>query len=78
MPSQYWFACFRDANGRQRRKSTKTPDQKKAIQIAEQYEQKDTVSGLGITKEVGGIWSDPAQRVETMIPTATLPRIALE
>jgi hypothetical protein len=31
MPSQYWFACFRDANGRQRRKSTKTPDQKKAI-----------------------------------------------
>ena len=37
--SKFWFACFRDANGRQRRKSTKTPDRKKAIKIAEQYEQ---------------------------------------
>jgi hypothetical protein len=37
--SKFWFACFRDANGRQRRKSTKTSDRKKAIKIAEQYEQ---------------------------------------
>jgi len=28
-------SCFRDANGRQRRKSTKTSDRKKAIKIAE-------------------------------------------
>ena len=37
--SKFWFACFRDANGRQRRKSTKTSDRKRAIKIAEQYEQ---------------------------------------
>jgi integrase len=37
--SKFWFACFRDANGRQRRRSTKTTDRKKAIKIAEQYEQ---------------------------------------
>jgi integrase len=37
--SKFWFACFRDANGRQRRKSTKTTDRKKALKIAEQYEQ---------------------------------------
>jgi integrase len=37
--SKFWFACFRDANGRQRRKSTRTTDRKKAIKIAEQYEQ---------------------------------------
>jgi integrase len=37
--SKFWFACFRDANGRQRRKSTRTTDRKKAMKIAEQYEQ---------------------------------------
>jgi hypothetical protein len=37
--SKFWFACFRDANGKQRRKSTKTTDRKKAMKIAEQYEQ---------------------------------------
>ena len=37
--SKFWFGCFRDANGRQRRKSTRTSDRKKAIKIAEQYEQ---------------------------------------
>ena len=37
--SKFWFACFRDANGKQRRKSTKTSDRKKAMKIAEQYEQ---------------------------------------
>jgi len=37
--SKFWFACFRDANRKQRRKSTKTTDRKKAMKIAEQYEQ---------------------------------------
>jgi hypothetical protein len=37
--SRFWFACFRDANGKQRRKSTKTTDRKKAMKIAEQFEQ---------------------------------------
>ena len=37
--SKFWSACFRDANGRQRRKSTKTSDRKKAIKVAEQCEQ---------------------------------------
>src|SRR5260370_21901285 len=37
--SKYWFACFRDLQGKQRRVSTKQTDRKKAIKIAEQYEQ---------------------------------------
>ena len=37
--SKFWFACFRDANGKQRRKSTKATDRKKAMKIAEQFEQ---------------------------------------
>src|ERR1700722_4282361 len=37
--SKYWFACFRDANGKQRRRSTKQTDLKKALKVAEQFEQ---------------------------------------
>src|SRR5258708_7873417 len=37
--SKYWFACFRDLSGRQRRKSTGETSEKKARQIAQQYEQ---------------------------------------
>jgi integrase len=37
--SKYWFACFRDLQGKQRRASTKQTDRKKAMKIAEQYEQ---------------------------------------
>ena len=36
--SQYWTACFRDQNGRQRRISTKETDNKKALKIAEEFE----------------------------------------
>jgi integrase len=36
--SQYWIACFRDANGRQRRLSTKVTDPKEALRIAGDYE----------------------------------------
>jgi integrase len=37
--SKYWFACFRDLQGKQRRVSTKQTERKKAMKIAEQYEQ---------------------------------------
>jgi integrase len=37
--SQYWTACFRDLNGRQRRVTTKTTDKKTARKIAEAYQQ---------------------------------------
>ena len=37
--SKYWFACFRDVNSKQRRKSTRHTDRKKALKVAEQYEQ---------------------------------------
>jgi len=37
--SKYWFACFRDLQGKQRRVSTKQTDSKKAMKVAEQYEQ---------------------------------------
>jgi hypothetical protein len=36
--SQFWFAAFRDATGRQRRQTTGTTDKAKAKRIAEQYE----------------------------------------
>jgi integrase len=37
--SRFWFACFRDVNGRQRRRSTFQTDRKKALKVAEGYEQ---------------------------------------
>ena len=36
--SKYWTACFRDQTGRQRRVSTKETDRKRALRIAEEYE----------------------------------------
>jgi integrase len=36
--SPYWTACFRDEQGRQRRRSTKTTDRRLARRIAEEYE----------------------------------------
>jgi integrase len=36
--SKFWFAAFRDANGRQHRKSTGTTDKTRAKRIAQQYE----------------------------------------
>jgi hypothetical protein len=36
--SQYWTACFRDQNGKQRRISTKETNNKKALKIAEEFE----------------------------------------
>jgi hypothetical protein len=35
--SQYWTACFRDQNGRQRRISTKETNENKALKIAEEF-----------------------------------------
>jgi integrase len=37
--SKFFFACFRDVNGRQWRKTTREVDRKKALKIAEVYEQ---------------------------------------
>jgi Phage integrase, N-terminal SAM-like domain len=36
--SRFWTACFRDQNGKQRRRSTKATDRKKAQRIADEYE----------------------------------------
>jgi integrase len=36
--SQYWTACFRDLNAKQRRVSTKTTDRKTAQRLADEYE----------------------------------------
>jgi hypothetical protein len=36
--SKFWFAAFRDAKGRQHRRSTGTTDKVRAKRIAEQYE----------------------------------------
>ena len=37
--SKFWFACFRDATGKQHRRSTKETNHKKAMKLAEQMEQ---------------------------------------
>jgi integrase len=37
--SKFWFACFRDALGKQHRRSTKETNHKKAMKLAEQMEQ---------------------------------------
>jgi len=36
--SQFWFACFRDSNGKQKRRSTRETNRVKALKIAEKYE----------------------------------------
>jgi integrase len=36
---KYWFACFRDLNGKQCRRTTRETNEKKARQIAQHYEQ---------------------------------------
>ena len=36
--SQFWFACFTDHKGKQRKKSTKETDKKKALKMAELLE----------------------------------------
>ena len=37
--SRFWWACFRDGQGRQRRRSTGVTNERKAREIARQYEQ---------------------------------------
>jgi hypothetical protein len=37
--SKYGLACFRNVNGKQRRRSTGQTDRKKALKVAEQFEQ---------------------------------------
>jgi hypothetical protein len=36
--SRYWIAAFRDASGKQHRRSTREVDKKRAIAVAQQYE----------------------------------------
>jgi integrase len=36
--SKYWYAAFRDANGRQRQQATKETDREKALRIAKHFE----------------------------------------
>src|SRR4051794_23927747 len=37
--SQYWFACITLPDGRQTQRSTKVTDRRKALKIAEKYEE---------------------------------------
>lgn len=36
---KYWTGCFTDANGKQRKRSTKQVDRNKALKVAEEWEQ---------------------------------------
>lgn len=37
--TKYWWACFTDRNGKQRKRSTGTTDRKAAMKLAEEYEE---------------------------------------
>ena len=37
--SKFWSACFTDSTGKQRKRSTKLTDRKKALKIAEAWEE---------------------------------------
>jgi integrase len=37
--SRFWFACYRDSNGKQHRQSTSETDRKKAFELARHYEE---------------------------------------
>ena len=63
--SRFWTACYTDHDGRQRKRSTKTTDRKKAIQIAvelervEQEARRGTVTAIQLRK----ILSDVSEKV---------------
>jgi len=46
--SRYWTACFTDASGHQRKRSTKETDKRKAKIIAEAWEQAESLGSRGL------------------------------
>ena len=71
--SKYWIACYTDHTSRQRQRSTKQTDRKKAQKIADQYESayKRTLTESqarrvlsDIYKDIHGehMWLDPVIR----------------
>jgi integrase len=58
--SQYWYYCYRDANGRRLKKSTKESDRRKARIIGEGFEEAEDLAKRGNATEehTGGRLSD--------------------
>ena len=66
--SKYWVARFTDKRGRRRQKSTKTTDQTRALEIADEYERREN----GMRNYKNGLVS-----VATIVSTASLWYFAL-
>jgi integrase len=49
--SKYWYACFDQADGRRTQISTKTTDRKKALRIAQEYEESVLEAKTGVLSE---------------------------
>ena len=49
--SQYWYYCYRDANGRRLKKSTKETDRRKARTIGEGFEEAEDLAKRGSATE---------------------------
>ena len=55
-----WIGCYTDDAGKQRQRSTKTPDRKKALKIVNAWEDayRDIVTEAGARKVLSGIYRD--------------------
>ena len=49
--SKYWYACFDQADGKRTQVSTKTTDRKKALRIAQEYEESVLEAKMGVLSE---------------------------
>ncbi|MHB8519208.1 MAG: tyrosine-type recombinase/integrase [Limisphaerales bacterium] len=63
--SSYWYACYTSHDGRQLKRSTKTSDRKKALQIAVELERVESEARKGMltTTQLRKILSDVSEKV---------------
>ncbi len=63
--SQFWIACYTDRQGRQLKRSTKTTDKAKALQIALEFERVERMARAGnlTTAQVKKVLSEVAEKV---------------
>jgi integrase len=63
--SQYWYYCYRDANGRRLKKSTKETDRRKARIIGEGFEEAEDLAkrGNATEEQIRKVISDTLARV---------------
>ncbi len=65
MKSQFWIACYTDRHGRQLKRSTKTTDKAKALQIALEFERVEKMAQAGTltASQVKKVLSEVSEKV---------------